>query len=57
MTPVVAVSGLRKVYRLGGDDVVALGGVDLTFNPGEFVADGPVGIRKIYLHADRRPVG
>jgi putative ABC transport system ATP-binding protein len=38
MEPVVAVRNLRRVYPLAGDAVVALAGVDLTIDPGEFVA-------------------
>ena len=47
MTPVVAVEGLRKIYALGGAEVVALAGVDLSLARGEFVAVmGPSGSGK-----------
>ena len=42
--PILVAEGVRKVYRSGGDEIVALHGLDLEIPEGEFVAVmGPSG--------------
>ena len=36
--PILVAEGVRKVYRSGGADVLALRGLDLTVPQGEFLA-------------------
>ena len=37
-TPVIQISGVKKVYRMGETEVFALRGVDLTVSAGEMIA-------------------
>jgi putative ABC transport system ATP-binding protein len=37
-TPVIEISGVKKVYRMGETEVFALRGVDLSVNAGELLA-------------------
>ena len=37
-TPVIEISGVKKVYGMGENEVLALRGVDLTVNAGEMIA-------------------
>jgi putative ABC transport system ATP-binding protein len=51
-TPVVDVRGLQRIYPIAEEPVIALGGVDLRIDPGEFVAVmGPSGSGKsTFMH-------
>lgn len=47
---VIALSGIKKIYQVGGQEVAALAGIDLTIRRGEFAAlMGPSGSGKSTL--------
>ncbi|WP_424151228.1 ATP-binding cassette domain-containing protein, partial [Selenomonas noxia] len=49
-TPTISLRGIRKLYRIGGETLAALDGIDLDIGRGEFAAlMGPSGSGKSTL--------
>ena len=38
MDPIIIVEGLKKIYSNGSNKIVALNGIDLSINKGEFIS-------------------